>query len=105
MHLHQIILLGRAVKDAEEFTTKTGKNFAKFTLAINEYLGKEKDEKTYFYDVLVFGKTAPKAFEYIKKADTVMVQGRPEAGAYISKKDDKAKGVISIMADSWNVLK
>jgi len=99
------MMVGRATKDAESLKSKTDKIFAKFTVAVNEYQGKDKEDKAYFYDVLVFGKSAPKVVEKIKKGDRVFVQGRPEVDAYISKKDKEAKGSISVIASTWEVFK
>jgi single-strand DNA-binding protein len=105
MNMHQIILLGRATKDAEEYETKKGKKFVKFTVAVNEYKGPEVEEETYFYDVLIFNKTSETALKNIKKGDTTMVMGKPEVDAYISKKDNEPKGTITVVAESWKVLK
>ncbi len=105
MTSHQIFVVGRATKDAEELSSKAKKKYAKFSVAVNEYLGKDKEEKSYFYDVLVFGKTSKNVAEKIKKGDLVVISGKPEAEAYISKKDNEPKSVITIMADSWKVLK
>lgn len=104
MNVHKLYLVGRATKDAESFESKGGVKFTKFSMAVNEFHGKEKGEKAYFYDVLIFGKSAEKAAESIKKGDAVLADGRPEANAYIAK-DETAKGTITLFADSWNVLK
>lgn len=103
--MHHLILLGRSTKDAEENTSKSGKSYAKFSVAVNEYNAKDKSEKVYFYDIVVFGKKSEKVAEFVKKGDLVMVQGRPEVDAYISKKDEEAKGLIKVVAESWKVLK
>ncbi len=105
MYMHNFLLLGRSVQDAETLKTKKDKVFAKFSVAVNEYMGKDKEERAYFYDVLVFGKTAAKAVEHIKKGDIVFIQGRPDADAYISKKDKEAKGKITVLANDWKVIK
>jgi single-stranded DNA-binding protein len=96
---------GRAVADAETLKTKKDKIFTKFTVAVNEYLGEDKGEKAYFYDVLIFDKTAAVAKEKIKKGDNLFIQGRPEVNAYLSKKDKKPKGSISVIANEWRVMK
>lgn len=105
MNYHQIILLGNTTRDAESFQTKKNKNFTKFTIAVNEYKGKDTESKVFFYDVLVFGKTAEKALEKIKKGDLITVYGKPDYEAYISKKDNEAKASVTVVADSWTVLK
>ena len=105
MNMHQIILVGRATKDAEEIKSKSKKSFAKFSLAVNEYRGKDLEEKTYFYEILVFGTGVEGVMKNVKKGDTVMAMGKPEVDAYISTKDKEPKASITVLADSWRVLK
>src|SRR5258706_511281 len=67
MTMHQIVLLGRATKDAEELTSKKDTKFTKLSLAVNEYNSTTKEETSFFYDVLIFGKPSEKALELVKK--------------------------------------
>jgi single-strand DNA-binding protein len=105
MNLQTIILLGRATKDAESIATKKNTNFTKFSIAVNDFNSKTKEESSSFYDILVFGKQGEAALEKVKKGDTVMVVGKPETEAYISKTTKEAKSQINVLADSWKVLK
>lgn len=105
MDVQLIFLAGRATKDAEEFVGKNEKKFSKFSLAINEYDYTKKEEVVTYYDVLIFGKRAEKALERVKKGDKVVVQGRPEAEAYLPKKSKEPKASVTVLADSWSVLK
>ncbi len=105
MNMQTLILLGHATKDAESISTKKKSNFTKFSIAVNEFNSKTKVEKSTFYDVLVFGKQADTAFDKVKKGDMVMVVGRPEADAYVSKVTNEPKAQITVTADSWKVLK
>jgi single-stranded DNA-binding protein len=97
--------LGRATKDAEKLESKGKKTFAKTTIAVNEYNSKTKEEKSFFYDVLFFGKTAEKAAEKIQKGDLVFLNGKPTADAYLSKKDKEPKASISVFVDNWQAIK
>jgi single-strand DNA-binding protein len=106
MYLQQLFLLGRATKDAEISESKSGKQYAKFSLAVNEYLGgkgKEAKEKTYFYNILVFNKSLTRT-DKIKKGDLVMVDGRPEVDPYISN-EGEAKASMVVYANRWKLLK
>lgn len=105
MNMQTLILLGHTTKDAESISTKKKTNFTKFSVAVNEFNAKTKTEKSTFYDVLVFGKQAETAFEKVKKGDMVMVVGRPDTDAYISKVTNEPKAQITVTADSWKVLK
>ncbi len=105
MDLQKIILLGHATHDAETIESKNGKPFAKFGLATNRFLGKDKGSEVTFYECLVFGeKQIEKVTELIKKGDRITVDGRPNTDAYISK-DGEAKAAVSVIVDYWNVMK
>jgi single-stranded DNA-binding protein len=95
--------MGRATKDAEVLDSKEGKKYARFSLAVNEYLSKTKESKSYFYNILIFNKTSINA-EKIKKGDLVMVDGRPEVDAYLSN-EGEIKGNIVVVANKWKLLK
>jgi len=105
MNLQQLYLLGRSTKDAEVLESKEGKQYAKFSLAINEYFGRGDDrtDRTQFYNVLVVNKSSENASR-IKKGDLVLVDGRPDVDAYISK-DGEAKANMVVFADKWRVMK
>jgi len=100
-----MILVGRSTRDAEIISTKNDTKLASFCLAVNEYNKNTKEEKSFFYDILVFGKNIEKVAEAIKKGDAVLVQGKPEVDAFISKKDNQPKASVKIVADTWRVLK
>jgi len=103
--MQTLILLGHTTKDAESIPTKKKTNFTKFCVAVNDFNPNTKEEKSVFYDVLVFGKQADAAFERVKKGDMVMVVGKPDADAYISKITNEPKAQVTVLAESWKVLK
>jgi len=106
MTMQQMLVLGRATKDAEVLDSKEGKRYARFSVAVNELIGKDKkkkEEKSYFYNVLVFNKTCEKA-ELIKKGDLVMVDGRPDVDAYLSNEGEPRANII-VYANKWKLIK
>lgn len=102
MNMQQLLLMGRATKDAEILESKEGKTYARFSLAVNEFLGKDKDERTTFYNVLIFNKTSVSA-DKISKGDLVMVDGRPDVDAYLAN-DGTAKANLVVVANRWKLL-
>lgn len=103
MSMQQLIVLGRATKDGEVLESKEGKNYARFSVAVNEYLGAKKEERTNFYNVLIFNKSHERV-EKVKKGDFVMVEGRPEAEAYLNS-EGEAKANLTVFANRWRLLK
>lgn len=105
MNMQKLILLGHATRDAENKEAKSGKDYATFGMAVNRYLGKEKGADTTFYECIVFGKKqVEKVAEKIKSGDLVLVTGRPEAEAYLSK-EGEAKSKLTVFVDDWQALK
>lgn len=101
--MQQCLILGKAVRDAEVLESKEGKTYARFSIAVSEYLGLDREERVTFYNCLDFGKTSANAIK-VKKGDLVMVDGRPEVDAYISN-EGEAKGNLVIIANRWKALK
>ena len=102
MDLQQLLLVGRATKDAEVLESKEGKTYGKFSMAVNEYRGKDNEEGTSFYNILVFNKTAPN-IDKIQKGGMVMIQGRPSVDPYLSK-EGEPKASLVVFADKWKKL-
>jgi single-strand DNA-binding protein len=103
MSMQQLLVLGRATKDGEVLESKDGKNYARFSVAVNEYLGGKKEERTSFFNILIFNKSYERV-DKVKKGDYVMVEGRPEADAYLSN-EGEAKASMTVFANKWRVLK
>lgn len=107
MDMQKLILMGHATHDAELIAAKKkgGKDFAKFGMAVNRYLGKDKGNEVTFYECLLFGeKSINSAKDKIKKGDLITVDGRPQAEAYLSK-DGEAKANLVVLVDNFRVLK
>lgn len=104
MYMQQFLLLGRATKDPELLESKKKKKFAKFSLAVNEYKKEDQEETAVFYDVVVLNKTAKKLSELLKKGDLILLKGKPECEAYMSK-ENQPKAKITMLADEWQLIK
>ncbi len=105
MNMQKLLLLGRATKDAEIITSNAGKDFGVFSVAVNRYLGKEKGNEPTFYECVMFNASrTEKLVEQVKKGDLIIVEGRPEADAYLSK-EGEAKSKLKVIVDDWQVLK
>lgn len=81
-----ITLVGRLGADPDVKETIKGDNFASLSLATNErYKAKDGDykEKTQWHKVIVFNpQIASSLAKYMKKGDTIIVQGQVEYRSY-----------------------
>jgi single-strand DNA-binding protein len=79
MNLNQVHLIGRLVRDPELRALPTGTSVCAFSLATNSaFVTKEgkKEETSEFHPIVVFGKTADIAAQYLKKGRLLFVEGR-----------------------------
>lgn len=75
---NKVILMGNLTRDPEVRYTPNGKPVASFSLAVNHRYkqGGETKEEVCFIDVVIFGKQAESAGEYLSKGKRVLVEGR-----------------------------
>lgn len=83
--MNKWIGMGRITKDIELQTTKTGTEYAKFTVAIDREKDKNGDKKTDFVDCTAWNKTAAFVQKYFRKGDGIIVLGRFESDKYTGK--------------------
>ncbi len=98
-------ILGRATADVEFSNSKAGKKYVRMSIAVNQTEKDKKESKTYYYDALLFGKSAENAQKLIKKGDLVFVYGKPDFDAYITKDKKTAKPSLTLLTENWQVIK
>lgn len=78
--VNKVILIGRATADPELRTTGAGTAVANVRLVTNSYSGKETDgtrkEHSEFHTLVLFGRLAEIAADYIRKGRLVYADGR-----------------------------
>lgn len=93
MNLNKIILCGRVTKEVEIQTTTSGKKVAKISLATNQYMGKDKEPKTVFHNLVAWSALADISEKFIVKGQEIMIEGHIDNRTY--KKKDGSNGYIS----------
>ncbi len=86
--INKVILIGNLGKDPEVFTTQSGTKIVSFSLATSERFKKrngEVEEKTQWHRVKLFGKIAEIGEQYLKKGNSVYIEGRIEYSQYEEK--------------------
>jgi len=79
MNLNKILILGNVVADPEARMTPQGQAVTNFRVATNRVFKDaqgQKQEQAEFHNVVVWGRTAEIAKEYLKKGSMVLVEGR-----------------------------
>jgi len=85
--MNSVTVIGRLTNDPEQRYTSQGTAITKFNLAINE---KYKDkETTVFVGVVLWGKTAEIAAEYLAKGNQVGLAGRLSFSSWETDKGEK----------------
>ena len=90
--VNKVILIGNLGKDPEVRYTPGGQAVANFTIATNEnWTGKDgqKQERTEWHRIVVWGKTAEICGEYLSKGRQVYIEGRLQTREWTNKEGQK----------------
>lgn len=100
MSINSVVLTGRLTKDVDLRVTNSGKNVARFTLAVDRNY--KSDQQADFFTVSVWGKQAENTATYCHKGSLVGVQGHLRSGSY--DKNGQKVYFVDIEADSVQFL-
>lgn len=96
-----ITLVGNLEKDPE--IKKVGdQSKAVFTLAVERYLGKDKEPAVDFFNVVSWGKLAEVCGSFLNKGKKVIVDGRIQVRTYM--KDKERHWITEIVAENLRFL-
>lgn len=96
MNVNKVILVGRLTRDPEIRTTPSGQSVATIGLATNNYWtdkSGQKQERTEFHTVVLWGKLAEIAGQYLTKGQECYVEGRLQTRSYTGKDGVERKAV------------
>lgn len=97
--MNKVILIGNTTKDVELNTTNSGKNYARFTLAIKRIGSEETD----FINILAWNKLAENCHKFLKKGSKCAVIGKIQINSYETN-DRTKKYTTDIVADEVEFL-
>ena len=104
--LNKVILVGNLGRDPELKTTPSGQSVARFSLATTETWKDaqgEKQSKTEWHNVVVWGKQSEIAEKYLRKGKQIMVEGRIQYREYTDQAGVK-KTACDIRCDNFVML-
>ena len=102
--MNSVILIGRTTKEVELKILPTGTAVANFNIAVDrEFQVKGKDKMTDFFNIVIFGKTAEYAANYLKKGKLCAIKGSIQNRTYDTKEGEK-RYITEIVADRLQIL-
>ena len=91
-------LIGRIVTDIELKYTTTGTAVANTRLAVDRQKRSDEEKQTDFFNVVLWGKSAEFAANYLSKGRLVAVQGRMQVRSY-NKQDGTKVTVTEVVGE------
>lgn len=104
--LNRVLLIGHLGADPESRFMTSGSAVTNFSLATNEsWKSAEGDikDKTEWHKVVIFGKRAETAVEYMKKGQLVFIEGRLQTRSW-EDKDKVKRYTTEILCDNFTML-
>ena len=105
--VNKVILIGNLGRDPEVRTTASGTSVCNFSIATSEkYTDKNggKQETTEWHNVLMWGKLADIAGQYLKKGKTVYIEGKLQTSSWEDKNGGGKRYKTEIVASSMQML-
>ena len=103
--LNKVLLIGHLGQEPEVKFAKSGVAITRFSLATNESW-KDKDgniqDKTEWHKIVMFGKMAETAGEFLKKGNLVYLEGRLKTDSWES--DGVKRYSTDVVVDNWTTL-
>jgi single-strand DNA-binding protein len=106
MSVNKVILVGRLGRDPETRYTGGGQAVANFSLATDEsYKDRngERQKRTEWHKIVVWGKQAEIAQQYLKKGSLIFIEGRIQSREWQDKEGQKRTS-FEIVANNFRML-
>jgi len=100
---NKVILIGRLTAEPELKETNGGTMVAKFTLAVDRKVSKDKEKEADFIDIIVWQKLAELCSRYLGKGRLVAVDGRLQIRSYDDKQGVRRKAA-EVVAETVKFL-
>src|SRR3989338_511956 len=105
MNLNKVFLIGNLTRDPEMRALPSGKSVDNFGLATNRIWKNQNNERqqdTQFHNIVMFGKLAEIANQYLKKGSLAMIEGRINNRTWDGK-DGVKRYTTEIIADTMQM--
>jgi single-strand DNA-binding protein len=107
MSVNKVILVGRLGRDPETRYTSGGQAVANFTMATDESFkdrAGERQKRTEWHRIVLWGKLAEIAQQYLKKGMLVYIEGRIQTRQWEDKRDGQKRTTTEIVGNAMKML-
>lgn len=105
MNVNKVILVGRLTRDPDVRTTPSGQTVATLGMATNNYWtdkSGQRQERTEFHTVVLWGRVAEIAGQYLTKGQEAYIEGRLQTRSYTDKQGQERK-VTEIVGETMQL--
>ena len=105
MNVNKAIIVGRLTRDPEIRTTPGGQSVASFSVATNSFWTDKsgtRQERTEFHNIVLWGRLAEIAGQYLTKGQECFVEGRLQTRKYTAK-DGTERSVTEIVGENMQL--
>lgn len=104
---NKVILMGNLTRTPELRTIPSGTQVTDITLAVNENFtdsSGQKQERTSFVDITVWGKRAEVLCRWKKKGEPLLVEGRLQQDKWVDKETGKNRSKLKVVCDNFTFI-
>lgn len=105
MNVNKVILVGRLTRDPDMRTTTSGQQVATISMATNNFWTDKsgtKQERTEFHSVVLWGRLAEIAGQYLTKGQECYIEGRLQTREYTAK-DNTQRKVTEVVGETMQL--
>jgi single-strand DNA-binding protein len=105
MNVNKVLLVGRLTRDPEIRNTTSGQTVASISLATNRFWkdkSGQRQDKTEFHNVVLWGRLAEIAGQYLTKGQEAFIEGRMETRKYTAK-DGTERRTTEVVAENMQL--
>lgn len=105
MNVNKVLLVGRLTRDPEIRNTPSGQTVASLSIATNRFWkdkSGQRQDKTEFHNVVLWGRLAEIAGQYLAKGQEAYIEGRMETRKYTGK-DGVERRITEVIAENMQL--
>lgn len=105
MNLNKVMLVGRLTRDVEIRNTPSGQTVASLSMATNRFWkdkNGQRQDQTEFHNVVLWGRLAEIAGQYLSKGQEAYIEGRLQTRKYTAK-DGTEKRTTEIVGENMQL--